>query len=99
VLLCNAPVPRTKTLETVPLVVMEIWSPDDRIGQQMARFREYWEGGVREIVIFEPEAFDVFRYEPESLTKVDLQHLNLPDGRRIPFPAAELLAELRSELE
>jgi hypothetical protein len=57
------------------------------------------DGGVREIIIFEPETFDVFRYEPESLTKVHLQHLGLPDGRRIPFPAAELLEQLRSRLE
>ena len=99
VLLCSAPIPRTKTLQTLPLAIMAIWSPGDRIGQQMARFREYWNLGVREIIIFEPETFDVFRYEPESLTKVDLQHLVLPDGRQLPFPAAELLAELRSELE
>jgi Uma2 family endonuclease len=99
VLLCTAPVPRTKTLERVPLIVIEIWSPDDRIGQQMARFREYWDVGVREIIVFEPETFDVFRYEPESLTKVDLQHLELPDGRQLPFPTAELLADFRSELE
>jgi Uma2 family endonuclease len=82
VLLCAGPALRTKTLESVPLAVVEIWSPDDRIGQQMARFREYWDLGVREIIIFEPETFDVFRYEPESLTKVDLQHLTLPDGRQ-----------------
>jgi Uma2 family endonuclease len=99
VLVCAAPVPRTKTLETVPFVVIEIWSPDDRIGQQMARCREYWDLGVREIVVFEPETSDVFLYQPESLSKVDLQHLTLPDGRRIPFPAAGMLAEFRSELE
>jgi Uma2 family endonuclease len=99
ILLCTGPAPRTKTLESVPLVVIEIWSPDDRIGRQMARFREYWDLGVREIIIFDPETFDVFRYQPESLTKVDLQHLDMPDGRHIPFPAAELLEQLRSRLE
>jgi hypothetical protein len=65
----------------------------------MARFREYWDLGVREIVIFDPETCDVFRYEPESLAKVDFQHLELPDGHRIPFPTAELLDQLRSQLE
>ncbi len=64
----------------------------------MARYREYWDRGVRQIILFEPETFDVLRYEPESLTKISLQHLELPNGAQVPFPAAELMNQLRSEL-
>jgi Uma2 family endonuclease len=99
VLLCSAPVPRTKTLETIPLAVIEIWSPDDRIGQQMARFREYWARGVRQILVLDPEDFVTLRYQSGSLTEEAVTDIELPDSVKVPFPAAELLERLRQELE
>jgi Uma2 family endonuclease len=99
ILLCSAPVPRTKALETIPLAVIEIWSPDDRIGQQMARFREYWARGVRQILVLDPEEFVTLRYHAGSLTEEAVNDIQLPDGRKVPFPATELLEALRQELE
>jgi Uma2 family endonuclease len=98
VLICSLPIPRGKVLDTTPLAVIEIWSPDDRIGQQMARFREYWTRGVRQIVLLDPEAFTTLRYEDGALIEGHLSELQLPDGNRVPFPTAALLEELREDL-
>jgi Uma2 family endonuclease len=98
VLICSLPIPSGKVLDTAPLAVFEIWSPDDKIGQQMARFREYWTRGVHQIVLLDPEAFTAFRYEDGALIEGHLSELQLPDGNRVPFPTASLLEELREEL-
>lgn len=98
-LISTFPVPRTKALETVPLAVIEIWSPDDRIGPQMARFREYWERGVREIIVLDPETFTTLRYHDGTLIEGHVLALQLPDGKEVPFPTAVLFDELREELE
>jgi Uma2 family endonuclease len=97
VLMASLPVSNTKVLETVPLAVIEIWSPDDRIGQQMARFREYWIRGVRQILVLDPEEFVALTYTEGSLTERPIDAIELPDGRRVPFPAAALLEELKEE--
>jgi hypothetical protein len=80
------------------LAVIEIWSPDDRIGQQMARFREYWIRGVRQILVLDPEEFVALRYTEGSLNEGPVNSIELPDGRQVPFPSAALLEELREEL-
>jgi Uma2 family endonuclease len=98
VLVCNLPVPRTKSLESVPLAVIEIWSPDDRIGQQMARFREYWQLGVREIIVLDPDAFVALRYQDGALIEAPIDTLQLPGDLVVPFPVEDLLQELREEL-
>ena len=99
VLVCALPIRPGKVLDTVPLAVIEIWSPDDRIGQQMARFREYWTRGVRQIIVLDPEAFTTLRYEDGALIEGVVSELQLPDGTRVPFPSATLLDDLREELQ
>ena len=97
VVVCSLPIPKTKVLETVPLAVIEIWSPDDQIGQQMARFREYWNRGVREIFVLDPEVFTALRYQDGALMEGPIYEIELPDGRKIPFPSTALFEELRQE--
>ena len=98
VLICTAPVPRTKTLETVPLAVIEVLSPDDRTSQQLARFREYWGRGVRQIIVLDPEELAAMRYREGALIEEPIAEIDLPDGRKVPFPADQLLEQLRREL-
>jgi hypothetical protein len=64
----------------------------------MARFREYWTRGVRQIVLLDPEALTTLRYEDGALIEGHLSELQLPDGNRVPFPTSALLEELREEL-
>ena len=99
VLLCSLPIPQGRVLDTAPLAVIEVWSPDDRIGQQMARFREYWTRGVRQIIVLDPEAFTTLRYEDGALIEGAISELSLPDGSRVPFETAALFDELREELK
>jgi hypothetical protein len=98
VLIAPVPVPNTKVLETAPLAIFEIWSPDDRIGQQMARFREYWNRSVRQIIVLDPEEFVALRYTEGSLNEGPITDIELPDGQKIPFHSAALLEELQQEL-
>jgi Uma2 family endonuclease len=95
-LVCMRPVPRAKTLETVPLAVIEILSPDDRLSDQLVRFRDYRARGVREIIVLDPENLTAARYPhmEDPVTGIEL-----PDGRTVPFPAEQLLETLRRELE
>jgi Uma2 family endonuclease len=99
VLICGLPVPLTKVLETVPFAVVEIWSPDDRLPQQMARFREYWNRGVRQILIFDPEDFSSFHYADGALIEGSIEEIELPTGQKIPFSSTELLNELKADLD
>lgn len=98
ILLSSLPIPHGKVLDTVPLAVVEIWSPDDRLSQQMARFREYWTRGVRQIVVLDPDEYTALRYEDGALIEGPIAELVLPDGSRVPFSSADLLNQLREEL-
>lgn len=98
VLIAGVPLPTGPVLTEAPLAVVEIWSPDDRIGPQLARFREYWARGVRNVVILHPEDFIALRYENGALIEGALKHLHMEDGRKIPFDSDAMLAELREEL-
>ena len=97
-LLYSLPIVPGKVLTTVPLAVIEVWSPDDRIGQQMARFREYWTRGVRQIIVLDPEALTTLRYEDGALIEGPISELHLPDDSRVPFETTVLFEELREEL-
>lgn len=97
VLLCKRPVPATKVLKSVPLAVIEIWSPGDRLPQQMARFREYWVYGVRQIIVLDPEEYKAFRYVDGAIMESEIDGIELPEGRTVPFSSSELFDELRNE--
>jgi Uma2 family endonuclease len=99
VLLCSLPIPRGKVLDTVPMSVIEVWSLGDRIGQQMARFREYWTRGVRQIIVLDPEAFTTLHYADGALIEGPISELHLPDDSRVPFETTVLFEELREELK
>jgi len=86
-----------KILRSVPLAIIEIWSPDDRLGHQMARYREFWARGVREIIVLDPETHQAFRYVDGAIRETAVEVLDLPTGR-VPFASAEIFNELREEL-
>jgi Uma2 family endonuclease len=92
----HAPRATNQTLETVPLAVIEILSPEDRTSDQLVRFRDYRSRGVREIIVLDPENLTAARY-PHMEDPVTA--IQLPNGRTVPFPADELLEALRREFE
>jgi len=97
VLLCELPAPRG-VLTQAPLAVIEILSPRDSLSNQIARYREYWTRGVRQIIILDPEDCRAFRYSDGALTEGAIDGIQLPSGSVVPFSTAELFQQLRAEL-
>jgi Uma2 family endonuclease len=87
-----------RALRDVPLAVFEVLSPDDRTAQQLARFREFWQRGVRQILVFNPEDLTCLLYTPGSLVEKNVEHIELPDGRTVPFSSAGILQEFAEEV-
>jgi Uma2 family endonuclease len=77
----------------VPLAVIEILSPDDRLNSVMARFQEYETLGVRFIIQMDPERRVTHVYEHGSLIQRELTSLD-HGGMSIPFDTRALFAEL-----
>lgn len=63
-----------------------------RIGEQMTRFHEYWDCGVRQIIVLEPESAGVLRCEPEVAWQGGDSNIDLPDGRTVPFLSTREIA-------
>jgi Uma2 family endonuclease len=100
VLVCSLPLNVTdRILKTVPLAVIEIASPDDRLSQQMLRFRDYWNRGVRQIFLLDPEELSAFRYGDGALMEGHLETMELPDRDAVPFSTTQLFNEFADELK
>jgi Uma2 family endonuclease len=78
--------------------VIEILSPDDRMGDTLARFRDYQSIDVQHIIQMDPKNHVAHRFENGSLLEIRLDSLALfgPD-RIIPFDSDSLFAQLRQE--
>jgi Uma2 family endonuclease len=53
-MLCPLPLPKGKIVTSVPWVVIEILSPDDKFPEQFQRFRDYKQIGVRHMILLDP---------------------------------------------
>ncbi len=53
-----------KFIEDAPTLVVEVWSPTDRVGKVTRRIREFLKAGVRLVWLIDPEARDVTVYRP-----------------------------------
>lgn len=99
VLLCSFPLPKGKVVNTVPGSVIEILSPTDRVGETLARYRDYASIGVDAIVQMDPERYVAHRYQGGSLIVTEFQDLPLAGrDQRVPFPSGELFERLRATL-
>jgi len=96
VMLCPVPLPTGKIVNSVPWVVLEVLSPDDRMPRQLERFRDYKKVGVRHIVLLDPEELIAFRFEDGSLLQTQFTSLDLPSGA-VPFDTAALFQQLVEE--
>jgi Uma2 family endonuclease len=99
IMLCPLPLPHGKIVNSVPWAVIEILSPDDRLSEQLARFNDYKQIGVHQMVLLDPEELIAYRFENRSLLETRFTSLDLPSGS-LPFDTDALfrqLAEERSE--
>ncbi|HUE20514.1 MAG TPA: Uma2 family endonuclease [Bryobacteraceae bacterium] len=93
VMLCPVPLPAGKIVDTIPWVVIEILSPDDRLSEQLARFRDYKQIGVLHMVLLDPEELTAYRFENRALIEAPLTSLTLPTGD-LPFDTEDLFRRL-----
>ena len=83
-----------KFFSGVPLAIIEILSPDDRMQTLLDRLRDFAALGVENIFVFHPRDQEVFRYECGSLTRTKITSLRLPAGEA-PFSSDELFAQIK----
>jgi Uma2 family endonuclease len=95
-MLCPTPLPASKVVTSVPWMVVEILSPDDRLPEQLQRFRDYKQIGVRHVVLLDPEQLTAFRFEDGSLLQERFTALDLPSGS-VPFDTQALFGQLVEE--
>jgi Uma2 family endonuclease len=74
-------------------VLPEILSPDDRLSEQLARFRDYRQIGVGQMLLLDPEELVAYRFQNGSLIEVQLASLELPTGE-LPFDTGALFRQL-----
>lgn len=96
--ICPLPLSRGKIVDTVPLAVFEILSPDDTITATLQRFRDYERLGVHNIVQMDPEQCIAHRFQSGSLLETKFTTLHLPNtGLELPFDSEALFSQLREE--
>jgi Uma2 family endonuclease len=81
----------------VPLMIVEILSPDDRMKDTLQRFRDYENLGVRYIVQMDPEDRTTFQFANGDLARRDLLSVEVPERGSLPFDTRALLARLDAE--
>lgn len=98
VMVLTYPVPVGRIVTTVPNVVIEIMSPDDRQDEIIARFRDYAQLGVENLILMHPEEHIAWRFQNDSLIKTDFTRLQLTGNRQLPFESDLLFAQLRRKV-
>jgi Uma2 family endonuclease len=96
VVLCPVPQPTGKIVTSVPWVIVEILSPDDKLPDQIERFRDYQQIGVRHVVLLGPEGLIAYRFEDGTLVETKFTSLDLPSGS-LPFETTALFRQLVEE--
>lgn len=93
VALVPVPLPSGRVITTVPWVIFEILSPDDRTSEQLERFRDYQRIGVGHVIVLDPERLLAYRFDRGSLIQSAFTALELPTGT-LPFRSQELFRQL-----
>lgn len=96
IMVCPLPLPPGEIVNSVPWAVIEILSPDDKISEQLARFRDYEQIGVRHMVLLDPEEYRAYRFENSALIEGQLTSLDLPAGG-LPFDTEAIFRQLAEE--
>jgi Uma2 family endonuclease len=78
----------------VPVVIIEILSPEDRFQDLLEKYRGYTSLGVQHIVQLDPVSRTTFVYKDGSLIAGHVTTLEFADGRRLDLFTEKLLARL-----
>lgn len=82
----------------VPLLIIEILSPDDRMRETIQRFRDYEALGVPHIVQMDPDDRTTFVFSHGDLVRRDLSSIDVPERGSFSLDSRELLARLDEEV-
>jgi Uma2 family endonuclease len=76
----------------VPVVIIEILSPEDRFQDLIEKYRDYTSLGVQHIVQLDPVSRTTFVYKDGSLIAGHVTTLEFEDGRRLDLSTEKLFA-------
>jgi len=98
VLVIHGPYPKGKAITDIPVIIVEVQSPDDTLESIMDRCFDYERLGVRHILVMDPDHRRTWAFHQGSLQLLGgaSVSLDLP-GFSIDFPFAQLFAELDDE--
>jgi Uma2 family endonuclease len=93
------PYQKGKVIVDVPVIVVEIKSPDDTFDDIVDRCFDYEAMGVPHILVMDPDGLRAWRFLDGGLALLhpDAIDLPLPNGALLPFPLAELFAGLTED--
>lgn len=96
VMVVAIPYQKGKVVLDVPLIVVEIKSPDDTFDDILDRCFDYEQLTVPNILVMDPDSKRAWRFVDGGLALIhsDTIDLPLPDDKSLPFPVAELFAAL-----
>jgi len=95
-MLCPLPLPPGNIVDSIPWAVIEILSPDDRLSEQLVRFRDYKQIGTLHMVLLDPEDLAAYRFDNRALVETPITSLELPTGD-LPFDTEALFRQLVDE--
>jgi Uma2 family endonuclease len=90
----RADAPKERILTHPPLIVVEILSPEDRLGRFQDRIDDYLAFGVEHIWVLDPERREAHIATAAGLRKVQTGELTIPET-----PIRVVLSELFAELD
>jgi len=98
VMLVPTPMPNGRLIDSPPVVVLEVLSPDDTVDETRRRFQDYAGLGVSALVQMDPEEHVAHRFEAGSLIETKFSGLELPLlGATVPFDSEAIFEQLRRE--
>ncbi len=80
--------PRERILLTPPLIVIEILSPEDRVGRYRERLEDYRAMGIRNIWVVDPMTLEGFDCSSGSWNKTESFHAS---GSEVEMPIKDLV--------
>jgi Uma2 family endonuclease len=86
-------IPQEQIFRTPPLIVIEVLSPDDRIGYMRTKIEDYLNFGVRHVWIVDPESRRAYVCTKGGLEEIRDGSLRTEEPR-IELPLAEIFADL-----
>ena len=95
VMAVGIPYQRGKVITDVPLIIVEIKSPDDTFDDILERCLDYEKLQVPHILVMDPENRRTWKFVDSGLLLVTSESIDLPlPAGTLSFPASKLLAEL-----